>query len=134
VKTVWVDAKVLLRFLTDRPRELARRAQRLMSRAAEGEIVPVIPVAVLAEVISVLRSPYYGYKPARIASELQALVSGDGISMEGGDDVLEALALMTEHNVDFADAYVAAVLARRREPVATFDADFRRLGVELLSI
>jgi predicted nucleic acid-binding protein len=134
VKTVWVDANVLLRFLTDQPRELARRAQRLMSRAAEGEVVLVVPVVVLAEVIWVLRSPYYGYKPARIASELQDLVAGDGISMEGGDDVLEALALMTEHNVDFADAYLAAVAARRSEPVATFDADFRRLGVELLSI
>ena len=134
MKTVWVDANVLLRLLTDQPRELARRAQRLMSRAAEGEILMVIPVVVLAEVIWVLRSPHYGYKPARIASELQELVTGDGISMEGGDDVLEALALMTEHNVDFADAYLAAVAARRREPVATLDADLRRLGVQLFPV
>jgi len=105
-----------------------------MRRAAEGEVILVIPVVVLAEVIWVLRSPYYGYKPARIAAELQELVAGDGVSMEGGNDVLEALALMTEQNVDFADAYLAAVAARRREPVATFDADFRRLGVQLFPV
>jgi len=134
VKTVWVDANVLLRLLTNQPLALARKAQSLMRRAAEGELLLVIPVVVLAEVVWVLRSPYYGYKPTRIASELQDLVTADGISMEGGDDVVEALALMADHNVDFADAYLAAVAMRRQEPVATFDADFRRLGVQLFPV
>ena len=134
MKTVWVDANVLLRLLTNQPLALARKAQSLMRRAAEGELLLVIPVVVLAEVVWVLRSPYYGYKPTRIASELQDLVTADGISMEGGDDVVEALALMADHNVDFADAYLAAVAMRRQEPVATFDADFRRLGVQLFPV
>ena len=132
--TVWVDAKLLLRLLTNQPPALARKAKRLMRRAAEGELVLVIPVVVLAEIVWVLRSPYYGYKPTRIASELQDLVTADGISMEGGDDVVEALALMSDHNVDFADAYLAAVAVRRQEPVATLDADFRRLGVQLFPV
>ena len=134
MKTVWVDANVLLRLLTNQPPALARKAQSLMRRAAEGELLLVIPVVVLAEVVWVLRSPYYGYKPTRIASELQDLVTADGISMEGGDDVVEALALMADHNVDFADAYLAAVAVRRQEPVATLDADFRRLGVQLFPV
>ena len=87
-----------------------------MRRAAEGEAALVIPVV------------------SSGGSYLGASVAGDGISMEGGNDVLEALALMTEHNVDFADAYLAAVTARRREPVATLDADFRRLGVQLFAL
>ncbi len=132
--TVWVDADVLLRLLTNQPPALARKAQSLMRRAAEGELLLVIPVVVLAEVVWVLRSPYYGFKPTRIASELQDLVTADGISMEGGDDVVEALALMVDHNVDFADAYLAAVAVRRQEPVATLDADFRRLGVQLFPV
>jgi predicted nucleic acid-binding protein len=41
---------------------------------------------------------------------------------------------MTEHNVDFADAYLAAVAVRRREPVATLEADFRRLGFQLFLV
>ncbi len=132
--TVWVDADVLLRLLTNQPPALARKAQSLMRRAVEGELLLVIPVVVLAEVVWVLRSPYYGFKPTRIASELQDLVTADGISMEGGDDVVEALALMVDHNVDFADAYLAAVAVRRQEPVATLDADFRRLGVQLFPV
>jgi len=134
VTTVWVDADVLLRLLTNQPPALARKAQSLMRRAVEGELLLVIPVVVLAEVVWVLRSPYYGFKPTRIASELQDLVTADGISMEGGDDVVEALALMVDHNVDFADAYLAAVAVRRQEPVATLDADFRRLGVQLFPV
>ena len=129
--TVWVDANVLLRLLTNQPPALARKAQSLMRRAAEGELLLVISVVVLAEVVWVLRSRYYGYKPTRIASELQDLVTADGISMEGGDDVVEALALMADHNVDVAEAYLAAVAVRRQEPVATLDADLRRLGVQL---
>ena len=134
MKPVWVDANVLVRLLTNQPAALARKAQVLMRRAADGELLLLIPVVVLAEVVWVLRSPRYGYKPARIASELQELVTADGVSMEGGDDVLEALALMTDHNVDFADAYLAAVAVRRQESVATLDADFRRLGVRIFSV
>ena len=55
--TVWVDANVLLRLLTNQPPALARKAQSLMRRAAEGELLLVIPVVVLAEVVWVLRSP-----------------------------------------------------------------------------
>lgn len=105
-----------------------------MRRAAAGELLLLIPVVVLAEVVWVLRSAHYGYEPARIASELRELITAEGISMEGGDDVLEALGLMNEHNGDFADAYLAAVARRRGEPVATLDVDFRRLGVRLFAV
>jgi len=92
----------------------------------------LVPVVVIAEVVWVLSSRY-GYTRAEIASALQPFVSADGIRVEGDEAVSEALALMSEKNVDFADAYLAAVAAKRREPVATFDADFKRLGVQVLA-
>ena len=36
---LWVDANVLLRFLTGEPKDLADKAARLMARAEQGEIV-----------------------------------------------------------------------------------------------
>ncbi|MDO8562304.1 MAG: PIN domain-containing protein [Candidatus Limnocylindria bacterium] len=40
---------------------------------------------------------------------------------------------MQEVNVAYVDAYLAAVARAHGEAVATFDADFKRLGVELVS-
>ncbi len=40
---------------------------------------------------------------------------------------------MALHNVDFADAYLAELARREGLSVATFDLDFSRLGVPLLT-
>ena len=132
MRTAWVDANVLLRLLTKQPSDLAGRARALMARGDRGDLLLLVPVVVIAEVVWVLSSRY-GYTRAEIAIALQPFVSADGIRVEGDEAVSEALALMSEKNVDFADAYLAAVAAKRREPVATFDADFKRLGVQVLA-
>ncbi|MBU6424638.1 MAG: hypothetical protein KGQ88_11430 [Chloroflexi bacterium] len=41
---------------------------------------------------------------------------------------------MSDANVDLADAYVTVAARRTEAPVAPFDADFRRLGVERLDV
>ena len=104
-----------------------------MARVDRGDLLLLVPVVVIAEVVWVLASQY-GYSRGEIAIALQPLVSANGIRVEGDEAVSEALALMSEKNVDFADAYLAAVAAKRREPVATFDADFKRLGAQVLAI
>ena len=129
----WVDANVLLRVLTKEPPDLAGRARALMARVDRGDLLLLVPVVVIAEVVWVLASRY-GYSNGEIAITLQPFVSADGIRVEGDEAVSEALALMSEKNVDFVDAYLAAVAAKRREPIATFDADFKRLGAQVLAI
>ena len=133
MRTDWVDANVLLRLLTKEPPDLARRSRALMAKVDHGDLLLLVPVVVIAEVVWVLASQY-GYSRAEIAGALQPFVSADGIRVEGDEAVSEALALMSEKNVDFADAYLAAVAAKRREPIATFDADFKRLGAQVLAI
>jgi predicted nucleic acid-binding protein len=41
---------------------------------------------------------------------------------------------MAEQRVDFVDAYLAARARHSGAPVATFDSDFDRLGVERLTL
>lgn len=43
--SVWVDTNILVRFITGDPGEMARRAQRLLRRAAERELLVRIPVS-----------------------------------------------------------------------------------------
>lgn len=128
--TVWLDANVLIRFLTGDPPDQARRARRLMQRAAAGEISLRVATVVIAEVVWVLGS-FYDRGRAEIAEAIRSLVVADGVAAEDADLLLEALRLMADANVAYVDAYLAASARRAAEPVASFDAAFRRLGVEL---
>jgi Predicted nucleic-acid-binding protein, contains PIN domain len=133
LKTAWLDANVLIRVLTNEPKDLAQRAQALMTRAQRGDVLLVLPVVVVAEVVWVL-GRYYSYDRSRIAFGLRELVTADGIAAEGAEDVLDALALMVDHAVDFPDAYLAAAANRRGESVASFDADFKKLGAKVVAL
>lgn len=104
-----------------------------MRRAERGELVLRLSVVVLAEVIWVL-GRRYSHTKEQIAESLQHVVTADGIDVEAADDVLDALQMMVDRNVDFVDAYVAAIANRRGESVATFDADFRKLGARLVTL
>src|ERR1700687_1579407 len=104
-----------------------------MARAQKGDILLVLPVVVVAEVVWVL-GHYYSYDRSRIAIGLRELVTADGIAAEGAEDVLDALAFMVDHNVDFPDASLAAAANRRGDAMATFDADFKKLGARVLAL
>ncbi len=133
MREVWLDSNILLRFITREPPEQARAARRLIARAAEGELVIRLSDVVIAEVVWVLGS-FYGRERAEIADTLRSFVLADGVAVEDADVVLEAMRSMAERNVAFVDAYVAATARRKRQPVASFDAGFRRLDVELLDL
>jgi predicted nucleic acid-binding protein len=126
LKRLWVDANVLLRFLTGEPSDLAERAARLLGEVEEGKTVLVLPPLVLAEVVWVLKS-FYRHPMPEIVKVLVPLLSTDGIEVEDRDLMIHALELAREKNVDFADAVLALQAARHGERVCSFDRDFKRL-------
>jgi predicted nucleic acid-binding protein len=78
--------------------------------------------------------PFYGHERDAIAETLRSFILADGVSVEQPDTALEALRLMADAKVAFVDAYVAATARRNAAPVASFDADFRRLGIDLVDL
>ncbi len=129
---VWLDANILIRFITrDEPRQ-AGHAEALMRRAARGDIQLRVSDVAIAETVWVLGS-VYRYGRSAIATTLRELALADGIALDDRDVVLEALRLMADANVAYADAHLAALARAAREPVATFDRDVQRLGVELFT-
>ena len=127
----WVDTNVVVRFFTKEPAPLARRAERLLAKAQAGEIALRLTPIVVAEIVWVLRT-VYEREPAEIAAGLSALLRADGILADQHDTLLEALDVMQERRVAFPDAFIAVAARQANEPVCTFDADFNRLGVEVL--
>jgi predicted nucleic acid-binding protein len=132
VTRLWVDANVLLRFLTGDPKDLAEKAARLMARAERGEVALVVPSLVVAEVIWVLKS-FYRHSLKDIAGVLVPLMSADGLEVEDRETLIQAVELARDENVDFVDAVLALQAARRGEPVCSFDGDFKRLPVQWMS-
>ncbi|HEV8045231.1 MAG TPA: type II toxin-antitoxin system VapC family toxin [Rubrobacter sp.] len=125
----WLDANVLLRFLTGSPPELAGRAARLLEEAQRGEVSLRVHSVVVAETVWVLES-FYGYSKEEISDVLIALVEQPALRVEGAKTVVRALATMAEGNMDFADALLAETARSRGEGVVSFDRDFRKLDVE----
>ena len=125
---LWLDANVVLRFLTGEPVEMAREAKELMARAERGEVALVVADLVMAETVWVLRS-FYGHPMDRIRDTLSAFAAAPGIEAERSKVVREALDLAADENVDFVDAYLALRASRAAERVCTFDStDFKRLS------
>lgn len=126
----WVDANVLLRFLTGEPEDMAGRAANLLERAQRRELGLRVHAIVVAEVVWVLQS-FYGYSRTEISGTLIPLLEEHGLRVEERRAVIRALAGMARDNVDFADSLLAERARMRGEGVASFDRDFKRLGVEL---
>jgi predicted nucleic acid-binding protein len=126
---VWVDANVVLRLLTGQPKGQAQAAAALMARADAGELRLRVCPLVVAEVVWVLTSAY-DVPRAEVTDVLTSFLASGGLIVEEGMLLAAALAQMAEQRVDFVDAYLAAKARLSGDPVATFDGDFDRLGVE----
>ncbi len=132
----YVDANVILRFVTQDPPDLAQRAKRLLDRVDAGEIELRISPLTVAEVIWVLES-YYGYRKEQVAEVVTTFITAEGIEAEELEVVLEALANYRDLNVDFIDAYLAGH-ARQQPPACIWTLDekhFRRFkGIEVCTL
>lgn len=127
MRRLWLDANVLLRFLSGKPHDMYERSVQLMAKAEQGKLQLVLSKLVLAEVIWVLKS-FYGYSMSEIAEVIIPLVSAPGIDLEDRSTAIRAVELAREKNVDFIDAVLALQAAHQDEEVCTFDkTDFKRL-------
>lgn len=121
MKTVFVDANVFLRYLTDDDRVKADRVAAVLSRAAKGDVRLVTTELVLAEVIWVLESSY-DLKNREIVPLIRGILATPGIEVVNGDLVGRALDIYQTDNVDFVDGYIAAVMeARGIREIVSFD-------------
>jgi predicted nucleic acid-binding protein len=127
MKRIYIDANVILRFLTGDPPEMAAAARALFEAVEQGEISLVIDEIVVAETVWVLKS-FYGHLNQEIARTLSELLSHDGLEASDKPGLLTALTLFTEKNVDFADALVAVHMQRQGiQEIFSFDLHFDRI-------
>jgi predicted nucleic acid-binding protein len=121
VQRVVVDANVLLSFITARIQPQRDTAKALLLKAAEGELIAIVPQFVVFETVYVLRSTY------RLSGNELALILHDLIALPGVlliDDCpwKRVMDLWPSPFASIADAAIVAIAANNRyDAVATFD-------------
>jgi len=133
VRAYWCDASVILRLLIGKPEGLAGRAVQIFRGAERGAYRLLVHPVTVAEVFYTLKS-YYKVPVPEIANAIAALCERDGVELMEEHAVVRALEGIADAGASFADALLAALAVQGGEGVATFDQDFRGLGVEMLGV
>ena len=117
----WLDANIVLRFLLKDHPDFFKAALNLFSEAENGRITLHLHPLILAEVVWTLQG-YYGNSKEEIAKTLSGMIEADGLFVEDKDVVKKALCDYSEKNVDYIDAYLAA-LALIKGPATIYTLD-----------
>jgi len=126
----WIDANIVLRLLTDDPKDQAEKVQRIMERAQRGEIELILNPTVVAEILWTLRSVYQ-FSMREIGAQLIPFLSAEHLQVQERELLISAIELSMDKNVDFLDAYLALHAMEQGDRVLTFhQADFRKLPAQ----
>ena len=134
MKRAFIDANIIVRYLTDEPWEMAREAEALFEAAERGEVTLMLDEITVAEVVWVLSSFYKASREV-IKESLLTFIANKGVLMDDEKGALLALTLYADMNVDFADALVSVHLSRNGvQDIVSYDKHFDRLpGVNRMS-
>ena len=130
---MFLDANIILRYLTRDDPVKAERCFNLLKKADRGEIELITSEAVIAEVVYVLSSPkVYAVSRERIRSLLIPIISLRGLKLSSRKLYLRALDLYAALAIDFEDALAVAHMERHGiSQTLSYDAHFDRVaGIE----
>lgn len=100
----FLDANIILRYVTDDSPSESVKCERCL--ASEKLFTSTL---VIAEVLWVLFSAYKFPKP-KVTNAIQRILNSPNIYLDDKDLVLSALDIFEANNIDFIDAYNAALM------------------------
>lgn len=126
---MFLDANVILRFLTRDDPVKAERCLQVLQRADRGEVQLITSESVIAEVVYVLSSPrLYHLPPARIRDLLLPIINMRGLKLSPRRLYRRALTIYGSHHIDFEDALTVAHMERQGiNEVLSYDQHFDRI-------
>jgi predicted nucleic acid-binding protein len=133
MKRYIVDTNLILRFLTGEPENHAKLAAEFFQQGEDGKILLLISPIVIAETVFVLTGKVYGCARDEVSDQLLQFLSNPYFKVQEFEVIAKALSLFKAHQIDFADAYLAAMALLSGASVATFDKDFTKIkGLDAL--
>jgi predicted nucleic acid-binding protein len=131
VRSVVVDANVLVSYFTARNDTQRAAAKALLEQAEDGDVVAVVPQFVVFELTYVLQG-LYAITGERLTAMIRDVVSFPGVRVIDDCPWKRVLEVWPDPLPSLADAAIAAVaVANRYDAVATFD---RKLAKRVQSL
>jgi predicted nucleic acid-binding protein len=124
----FLDANVVIRYLTQDNPDQTARATKLLQQIETGERHVTTCEGVLVEIVQVLSSKrLYNFPRVDIASSLSDVVRLRGLHLPHKLTYLRALDLYASANLDFVDTLALAHMERGKiQTTVSFDHDFDR--------
>ena len=111
MNTIFLDANIFIRYLTNDDPIKADRVEKLLDLAAGGTKRLMTTEMVIAEVVWVLES-FYKLDNSVIGPMVKAILATPGLEVINGTLVEKAVEQYMEQNIDFIDGYILAVMDR----------------------
>ena len=105
----YVDTNVFLRFLTVDIPEKARAAERLFTKAVNGEIKLITSEVTIAELVWTLEK-YYKLSRYHIREIIEGILSTSNLEITNSDMIQAAIEIYESQNVDYIDGYTIAFM------------------------
>jgi predicted nucleic-acid-binding protein len=120
------DTNILIRYLTRDDEALYTRAKEFFDRVKEGSTKAVILESVIAECIYVLTKIYMAPK-IRAAESLIDILHYKGIVNHDGEELIRALRLFSEWNIDIVDCILCVKAAGPNTSLFSFDSALNKI-------
>jgi len=124
--TYYLDANVLLRFLLQDNKSLARQAESYLTKAKKGQIQLIITPQVIFEINYVLQK-VYELKKSQIIDYLSVLVKTPYLQVESRQVLINSLKTYTQTNINLVDIYLFHLAKSQNAQVLSFDKHFVKL-------
>ena len=125
---VFLDTNVFLRHLLHDHEDQSPRATAFLARIERGDIQARVTDTVIFEIVFTLERTYKQGKRI-IRDTVMPLIELPGILLTSKGVVRRAFDLYADHNISFADAFHASVMARfGLTDIVTFDRGFERVS------
>ncbi len=126
MKTILVDANIIIRFLLNDHPTLSFQAKDIILKAQQGSLKLYLDEVVIAEIIWTLSS-FYRIKRFEISDKLEEIVSQNWVINPKKDLIIQTLALFRSSNLDYIDCWLFVVGKSLDIELATFDKALKKL-------
>lgn len=121
------DTNILTRYLTRDDETLYAKAKEFFDKVKEGSTRAVILESVIAECVYVL-TKIYEVPKNRAAESLSDILHYKGIVNHDQQELIRALALFSERNIDIVDCILCVKAAGPNTSLFSFDGELNKLS------
>ncbi len=124
------DTNAIIRYLTKDDEALYSKAKEFFDKVRDGSVKAIIIESVIAECIYVLTKAYEVPKNEAAASLIDIL-HYKGIANDDQKELIRALTLFLDHNIDIVDCILCIKAANPDQSLFSFDGALNKINASL---